>query len=314
MNFVVSTKSLSKNYSGKTVLDDITLNIPKGRVFTLLGPNGSGKTTFLKILTGLVLPSNGEGFCLGLNIVTSGREIRKKTCLVSEEPRLYDFLSVEEMVRFCRELYPRWNNRFMEEHLKRFNIPVTEKIKNLSHGTRKQLALLIALAPEPELLLLDEPASGFDPLFRRRFLNTALEKTIGEGKTVVIASHQLGEIERVADHIAFLNRGRVIAQKSLQEIKDNMKQIRIVFQSDPPASLFSMEGIFGVTRRGNTFLIQVDKNFEAVRQACAGFSYFSMEINNLNLEDIYFYLLDNEKMGQNKIKGDKEKNAQPQSL
>ena len=249
----------------------------------------------------------------GFNIATHGREIRK-TCLVSEEPRLYDFLSVEEMVRFCRELYPRWNNRFMDEHLKSFDIPVTEKIKNLSHGTKKQLALLIALAPEPELLLLDEPASGFDPLFRRRFLNTALEKTIGEGKSVVIASHQLDEIERVSDYIAFLNRGRVIAEKTLHDIKNQMKQIKAVFQSDPPASLFTMEGIFSVTRRGNTFLFQIDNNFEAVRQACASIPHFSMEINSLNLEDIYFYLLENKKMEQNKEKEDKGENAQPQSL
>jgi len=303
----VATAGLTKKYSFKTVLKDITLQIPKGKVFALLGPNGSGKTTFLKLISGLTRPSAGEGFCLGLNIATQGEEIRRSACFVSEEPRFYDFLTVQELLRFCRDLYPRWNSRFLDEHFKIFNIPIGEKIKNLSHGTRKQLALLIALAPEPELLFLDEPAAGFDPIFRRRFLNTALEKTIGEGKTVVIASHQLHEIERVADQIVFLREGQVLEHTSLQKIKANMKQIKVVFQTEPPSSLFTMEGILDVNRRENTFYIKVNRNIEAVWQACSRLPRFAMELTNLSLEEIYFYLMDNKREGD-------ENNARPQSF
>ncbi len=299
MNYAVETQDLSKKFAGVKALNGVSLQIPRGTVFALLGPNGSGKTTLLKLLLGLLHPSSGNANCLGMDIAKNSQGIRERAGYIGEEPRLYDYMEVEEFIVFCQGIYPSWNRQTMQNYLKEFHIPPKEKIKNLSHGMRSQLSLLVTLAPEPDILFLDEPTSGLDPIFKRRFLDTVLAETIGRGKTVIIASHHLNDIEKVADHVTFLYEGQVLQTSPLQELKDSIKDIRIVFQSEPPPALLDMEGITAVHRKDNAFHIQVSSNLNKIWRYCSLVPYFTMEMIDLELEDIFFRLLNH------KVKGEK---------
>lgn len=294
MNYAVETEELTKKFPRVLALEKVSLQVPKGVVFALVGPNGSGKTTFLKLLLGLFRPTSGKGLCLGLDIVSQSQEIREKTGFINEETSFYSYMKVRELLDFCRGLYPRWNDELVNSYLNEFGIPSGERIKNLSYGLRNQLALLIALAPGPEILFLDEPTSGLDPIFKRLFMDTILAEAIGKGKTVLIATHQLNDVEKVADYVAFLYQGRMIEACPLAKLKARFRKIRAVFQVDPPPHLLSMEGVAGFKRKENTFYINTSHNPEKILNACSNVPHFSLEVTELNLEDIFFLLLESE--------------------
>ncbi len=285
--FAVVTSGLSKHYYGTRALEDLNLKVPRGMVFGLLGPNGSGKTTFFKLLTGLLRPTAGQGACLGMEIFEKSLEIRQKTTYMGEELHLYNYMNVQDFVQFCRGLYPRWNDALLDRYRNEFNIPYNRRIGELSFGMKSQLALMIALAPEPELLLLDEPLAGLDPLFRRRFFDTVLTETIAKGKTVIIASHQLSEVERIADRVAFLHRGRLFKECTLNELKAASRIIRVVFKQAPPPSFWQMEGLTNLVCRNNDYQFSVIGNFEAIYERCREIPHFRLEIINTSLEDIF---------------------------
>ena len=289
-NAVVTT-GLTKHFNSTRALEDLSLKVPRGMVFGLLGPNGSGKTTFFKLLMGLLRPTAGLGVCLGMDIILKSVEIRQKTTYMGEELSLYNYMNVQDFVQFCRSLYPRWNDVLLERYRHEFNIPYNRRVGDLSFGMKSQLALLVALAPEPELLLLDEPLAGLDPLFRRRFFDTVLAETIAKGKTVIIASHQLNEVERIADNFAFLHRGRLLKSCTMDELKGANRKIRVVFKQAPPSSFWQMEGIANLIRRKNDCQFSVTKNFEAVYQRCSVLPHFRLEIINMSLEEIFINIM-----------------------
>lgn len=293
--YAVTTEGLSKHFSGNTALADLTLKVPRGMVYGLLGPNGSGKTTFFKLLMGQLRPTAGKGTCLGMDFYKEGQAIRRRTTYMGEELQLYNYMQVKDFVHFCRGLYPRWNNQLLERYRSEFSIPHDRRIKELSFGMKNQLALLISLAPEPDLLLLDEPLAGLDPLFRRRFFDTVLAETIARGKTVIIASHQLNEIERIADRVAFLNKGRLLKESTLDELKSSTRAIRVVFQEEPPLSFWQTEGITNVVRRNNDYQFTVTTNFELIYQRCREIPHTRLEIINRSLEESFINLLQNQK-------------------
>ncbi len=228
---------------------------------------------------------------MGMDIFFKSREIREKTTYMGEELHLYNYMNVQDFVQLCRGLYPRWNDVLLDRYRNEFNIPNNRRIGELSFGMKSQLALLIALAPEPELLLLDEPLTGLDPLFRRRFFDTVLTETIAKGKTVIIASHQLNEVERIADRVAFLYKGRLLKECTLNDLKAASRMIRVVFQKAPPLSFLQMDGLTNLVRRNNDYQFSVTGNFEEIYQRCREIPHFRLEIINMNLEDSFISIL-----------------------
>lgn len=293
MNLALETWSLGKNFGGITwALRDINLEVPHGTIMGLLGPNGSGKSTLLKLILGLQRPSAGGGICLGMDILTREMQIRGKVGYVSEEPRYYGYMNAGQLLRFCRGFYQQWDQDLALQYMEQFELPDNIKIHELSQGMKNQLGLIMALAPRPEMLILDEPTTGFDPVKRRLFFSLIVQEVASRGVTVLMASHQLEELERVADSVALIRRGRLVCTCSMDSLRSNEKEIRVVFQKEPPPDLFRKPGISRVEREGRAYRISVSDNLEDIWQECAALPHFVLELVGPDLEEVFLRYMD----------------------
>lgn len=287
-DLAVQTHNLTKKYGPSTALQDLNLEVPRESIFAMLGPNGAGKTSLFKILTGLASPSSGEARVLGYHVNSRERDFRGKIGYVAENPGLYGYYTAREMAAFCASLYQRWNPKLVDEAILRFNIPEGKKIKVLSQGQKNALALTLALGPEPDLLLLDEPGSGLDPIKRRDYFKLLIDQVVALGSTVLFSSHTIHEVEQLADRVAFLKDGRLAAVKDVADLKTGDKRIRVVFQiNPPPEGVFSLPGITKVEPEGSGYLLTVNENVNGVMEELYRHPHFALEIIDLSLEDIF---------------------------
>jgi len=240
-------EDMSKFYGDQAALNGLSLTVPEGSVFGLLGENGAGKTTTLQILLGLIRADSGSARVLDLDPARDGLEIRRRVGYVPEQPALYDWMTVSEIGWFAAGFHPEpglgtapFQTRYADLTTG-FNLPQNRKVKALSKGMRAKVSLSLALASAPPLLILDEPTSGLDTMVRREFLESMVDLAAG-GRTVLLSSHQIAEVERVASHVAFLRRGNLLLTEPLDELKARTFLLAINFQSRdhataPPASL-----------------------------------------------------------------------------
>lgn len=287
MTLAVELVGISKVYGRKKAVDCLSLEVPRGSILGFLGPNGAGKTTTIKMMLGLSRPNEGGGRILGLDMVRDTVAVRRNIGYVAEVQQMYGYMTVQELLAFCRPFYSRWNEKLAAGYLDMFQLPLREKVKNLSKGMKTQLALVAALAPEPELLILDEPTSGLDPLSRQEFLRIILEEISVQGRTVFFSSHQLQDVERVADQVAIIDQGRLLAVRPLDELKTGIKKIRVVFQHEPGADFSLWPGVKDVSRHGSAYLLAVDNNLPEIIERLKKYPYFTLDVIDQNLEEIF---------------------------
>jgi ABC-2 type transport system ATP-binding protein len=232
---VISLQNVCKRFGRTKALDHVSLDIPPGVVFALLGENGAGKTTLIRVLTGFLKPDEGTATVLGQSSTKSGLEIRRQVGYVSDAPALYEWMTSEEIGWFTSAFYDdSFPDRYLEL-LAAFDVPTGIKLKNLSRGQRAKVALALATAHDPKLLILDEPTSGLDPMVRRQFLESMVDRA-ALGRTVLLSSHQISEVERVADWIAILHQGVLKLVQPLDGLK-NSTSIVTVTMDDPSATV-----------------------------------------------------------------------------
>ena len=281
--------NLGKDFGSKRALSAVTLSLEKGEIMGLVGPNGAGKTTLVKMIMGLLHPTTGSIKIFGNDRDTLSCSEWRQVGYIADEPILYDFMSVQKLINFNRGFFPQWDEEKCRDLVARFNLPLHESVKNLSRGMKTQLSLTLALAQVPRLLILDEPLDGLDPMRRLEFLNLILEDFTGqEGRSILISSHYLEELERIVDCIAFLHEGQLKRVVPMEQLKVEEKTIRVVFQKEPPETLLGMPGIKQVQKEGKTgYLITIEENFNAIYEACCSFPHFVLEIYHRNLEDMF---------------------------
>jgi ABC-2 type transport system ATP-binding protein len=209
MSTVFQLHQVTKRYGDSRALDNVSVVGKPGQVIALLGENGAGKTTSLKILLGLILADSGLSRVLGLDSRTQGPEIRRRVGYVPDRPALYDWMTVEEIGWFAAGFYPLGFEARFRRQTEQFQLPGSRRIRELSKGMQAKVSLALAMAHEPELLILDEPTSGLDPLVRREFLESMVD-VAASGRTVLLSSHQIGEVERVADTVLVLRQGQLV--------------------------------------------------------------------------------------------------------
>ena len=229
---VIEISGLSRKFGDKIALNNISLQIPRGRVLGLVGENGAGKTTLIKHILGSLTPERGSVRVFGLDPVADPVGVLSRLGHLSENRDLPGWMRVGELLRYTQAFYPAWDTAYAEELRKQFGLDAGAKIKNLSRGENAKAGLLIALAYRPELLVLDEPSSGLDPKVRRDILESIIQTVAEEGRTVFFSSHLLDEVERVADDVAMMFDGRLVLQGTLDGVKENHH--RLVLRFDAP--------------------------------------------------------------------------------
>ena len=247
---MVEARNLTRYFGGKKAVDGLTMAVPRGSVFAFLGRNGSGKTTTIRMLLGLMEPTRGSSTILGHNSQALTPEMRARIGYMSESHSLYSGLTVRQNGEYQSRFYPRWNERIFKAVTGHFRLDPQAKAGQLSRGERAGLSLAITLAPEPELLMLDDPAIGLDPVARRSLLESMIYVTRGAGRTIFFSSHLLEDVERVADYLAILDRSVLRACCPVEAFRAHVKQflLRYARNAAPPAALPALPGLLHARR------------------------------------------------------------------
>ncbi len=226
MSSAITTNNLEVRFTGCDALAGVNIDVKPGHVFALLGENGAGKTTLIRVLTGFQQPTSGSCTVLGMDPAKDALEIRRRVGYVSDAPALYDWMRVGEIGWFAASFYDAGFLDNYRDSIAKYGLPEDRKIKHLSKGQRAKVALSLALAHDPDLLILDEPTSGLDPLVRREFLESMLDR-VATGRTVFLSSHQISEVERVADEVAILHEGQFQVHDSLATLRESICEVTI---------------------------------------------------------------------------------------
>jgi ABC-2 type transport system ATP-binding protein len=291
--FVIDTANLHKSYDGGPgsieALRGLTLHVPKGSIFGFLGRSGAGKTTTIKVLLGMAHPTSGEARVFGLpaGAQASSVAIRQRTGFVSEERDLYDSMTIAQIIRFTAGFYPTWRTDLEARYLRSFELPAGRQIKDISRGMRTKLALLLALSRGAELLVLDEPTSGLDPAATDEVLQALVAHVANEDMTVFLSTHLLTDVEQIADHIAIVDRGRVVVSGALDDLRDAYRRIQCVFDGDAPAPALRSPGVVRVQRRGRVLTIFSSANLERVLEEARALGPSSVEVLPVTLKEIF---------------------------
>ena len=224
---VIDVSELTRRFGATTALASVSLSLPRGAVYGLVGANGAGKTTLIKHVLGLLRAESGSVRVFGLDPVADPKGVLSRIGYLSEENDLPGWMRIHELVRYSRAFYPAWDDAYAEEVRLAFALHPTAKIKDLSRGQKARAGLLIALAHRPELLLLDEPSSGIDPVVRRDILEAVIRTIAHEGRTVLFSSHLLEEVERVADHVTMISHGKIALSAPLDAIKESHRHVTV---------------------------------------------------------------------------------------
>ena len=265
MNTVIETNELKKNYGKHEAVRGIDLSVRSGSVCAFLGQNGAGKSSTIKMLLGMMHPSAGSGSVLGHRIDAERESlmIRQKTAFVAEDKRLYDYMTVAQIIRFTKSFFPAWRDDLERRLLDQFELPLDRRIRQLSKGMRTKLALLLGFARGCELLILDEPTEGLDPVAIEDVLQI-LVSLVADGTTVFFSSHQIAEVEQIADHVLMINRGRLVLDASMDQVKEQYRHIQAVFPEPIEERDFRLPGIEKVHAHGRAVSLVTSRNVDGI--------------------------------------------------
>lgn len=288
MSKVFEFQSVSKSFGSHVALKRVSMSGEPGQVIALLGENGAGKTTALKILLGLLPPDQGSSQVLGLDSQSHGAEIRRRVGYMPDRPAVYEWMTVREIGWFAAGFYPLGFQHRYEEIAQRFALPDLP-IKSLSKGMQGKVSLALAMAHDPQLLILDEPTSGLDPLVRREFLESMVD-VAAEGRTVLLSSHQIAEVERVADVVAILRGGRLILCEPLEVLKTRVCEVVITLNDieTAPPELIGSAQLLGAQRHDRIWRLHVRDLDESGRMSLMNESnHATVDIRTPTLEEIF---------------------------
>lgn len=283
---VVEIRRLSRQFGAKKALDEVSLVIPRGGVYGVIGGNGAGKTTLIKHIVGMFRAQTGSVRVFGLDPVQNPVGTLGRIGYLSEDRDLPDWMTVGELMRYTQAFFPTWDEGYAEELREMFGLDRSSKVRSLSRGQRARTGLLAALAHRPELLVLDEPSSGLDPVVRRDILSAIIRTIADEGRTVLFSSHLLDEVERVADEVAMIHQGRLVLASSMDEIKDTHRRVTLRFM-DPVDRAPPLVGAISAQGHGLEWTYVCNGASGQLRRAAESLGATVVDDSALSLDEIF---------------------------
>ena len=282
----VEITGVSRRFGAKLALDDVSLNVPTGSVLGLVGENGAGKTTLIRHVLGLLRAERGSVRVFGIDPVLKPVKVLSRIGYLSEEPDLPGWMRVHQLIRYVSAFYPTWDHAYAERLQREFKLDPSSRVKHLSKGQRARAGLLCALAYRPDLLVLDEPSSGLDPIVRRDILSAIIRTIADEGRTVLFSSHLLSEVERVSDRIAMIRSGRIVFCDSVEGVRDKHTRITLRFElvrEIPP----ELPGALSWQGGGQEWTAVCAASAEETRMAAASLGAQVVNEESPNLDEIF---------------------------
>lgn len=283
---VIDVRNLSRSFGDTRALIDVSLAVPRGVVFGLVGENGAGKTTFIKHLLGLFRAQQGSVRVFGLDPVADPPGVLGRIGYLSEDRDLPDWMRVDELLNFTQAFFPQWDKLLAAELLATFELNPRQRVKSLSRGQRARAGLLLALAHRPELLVLDEPSSGLDPIVRRDILSAIIRTVADEGRTVLFSSHLLDEVERVADQVTLLHAGRLVLSQPIERLLESHRRVTLRFAEPQPAGL-TLPGALSCTGENLEWTCVCNGQLELLKQAAADRGGQVVEEDTPSLDEVF---------------------------
>ena len=288
MAAIIETFDLRKSYRAVEAVRGIDLHVSAHSVCAFLGQNGAGKSSTLRMLMGMTRPTAGAGHIFGLDIAKEEDtvRIRERTAFVAEDKRLYDYMTIRQIVRFTRSFFPKWREDLEQRLLKDFELPPDRKVRKLSKGMRTKLALLLAFARGSDLLVLDEPTEGLDPVSIEQVLQMIVS-LVADGTTVFFSSHQIAEVEQIADHVIMIDQGKIVLDAAMDSVKNDYRHIQVVFSEPVGRHDFDFAGIERVYREGAVVSLIASRNVDQIVARFREMQANNIDVAPLSLKEIF---------------------------
>lgn len=285
---MIQLNKVSKSFDGVHALDAVSISIQKGSIYGLLGSNGAGKTTVLKLVAGIYRQDLGS-VTVNERAIYENPLLKEKVVFIADTPYFFPQYTIIQLAGFYQSVYGNWSNERFRKLGDVFDIDLNKKIHKFSKGIQRQAAFWLALSTMPEVLILDEPMDGLDPVVRKKVKSLLIQDVAEREMTVFISSHNLREIEDICDHVAILHNGSIIIEKDLDDLKSGIHKIQVAFKGDVPESLFSELHILHEEKRGSVFLYIVKGSEAAIFQQLTHHHPLLLDILPLTLEEIFIY-------------------------
>jgi len=286
MSEILRINNLSKSFGRKKVLENFNMALDKGKVYGLLGKNGEGKTTLIRMIMGIIPSDKGEILYKDEKIKFNDTSYKKEVGYIPEDSFFFSWMTIKELLDLNSSFYPKWNSKKADEYLERFSLDRKMRIRHLSRGMKLKLGLIAALASEPELLILDDPTSGIDVPTRQDFLKDIIRELCEAGTTILFSTHLVHELERIIEHLSILHGGYLIIDEDYQTVRNLAKKVRMTFEKTTPKK-FDVEGILREKKEGNRTELVIYPWNEKKKKKLEELSPAHWEMEPLTLEELF---------------------------
>lgn len=285
---MIEVRNLNKSFDGFQALSNVNINVPKASVYGIVGPNGSGKTTLIKHMVGILIPDQGT-IKINDKEVFDNPTIKEKIAYVPDDIYFFPQANIKDMIKFYQNVYPDFNNERLEKLIPLFPLDHKMPIRRFSRGMKKHVAFILALSAMPDVLILDEPMDGLDPVARRKVWSLVFQDVAERGVTVFVSSHNLRELEDVCDHVGIMHEGKVVLERSLDEMQSNIFKLQMAFNTEIPT--FTGLDILAENKMGSVIQLVVRGERESILHQVATFNPLMVDVLPLSLEEIFIHEL-----------------------
>lgn len=284
---MINMYMVSKSFDGLMAVQDISLSIQKGSIYGLIGSNGAGKTTLIKLLAGIYKQDQGS-VIIDNEQVFENAGLKGRIFYIPDQPYFLPHYTAKQMAHFYESIYPAWSQERFELLAQSFQLDVNKKLHSFSKGWQRQAAFILALSAKPELLILDEPMDGMDPVVRKKVKNILIQEVAEREMTILMSSHNLREVEDICDHIGMIHNGRIVFEKELDELKEDIHKIQVAYKNEVPEELEYIN-VLHAEKRGSVYLYIIKGNEDEVMEKIRRTNPVILDILPLTLEEIFIY-------------------------